>query len=375
MKVHEIAKELDVQSKDIIAFLNEKGIEVKAAQSALDDDALGLVRKKFGKKEEKKEAPKAEAAEKKAAPAKEQAPSSDSNQEAPKKKKIIFVNNPHNSKMPGQPQGQNRGAYNNNNQQRPQNSQRPQGAKPQGNGQHTISGNAYTHNIIKPRPEAMNRKHPDVEEVAPVKEQTAAPAKNVSVVIEEAPKKEYVQKNNVNKDRNFNKDDRRPQGDRQDRGNRPFNKDGVRPQGDRQFNNNRGDRPFNKDGARQGFSRDGAKPQFDRPARPGQGRSAASDFAAPNISSKPSNDRRDNKSKNNKNFDPTKDGAKNSNRRNQDRDFNKNKNFMMEDDEETLAMKRKKGKFIKPEAKPPVEEEVIKVITLDDTVTIKELAE
>ena len=50
MKVHEIAKELDVQSKDIIAFLNEKGIEVKAAQSTLDDDALGLVRKKFGKK-------------------------------------------------------------------------------------------------------------------------------------------------------------------------------------------------------------------------------------------------------------------------------------------------------------------------------------
>ena len=32
--------------------LNEKGIEVKAAQSTLDDDALGLVRKKFGKKEE-----------------------------------------------------------------------------------------------------------------------------------------------------------------------------------------------------------------------------------------------------------------------------------------------------------------------------------
>ena len=57
------------------------------------------------------------------------------------------------------------------------------------------------------------------------------------------------------------------------------------------------------------------------------------------------------------------------------KDFNKNKNFMMEDDEETLAMKRKKGKFIKPEAKPVVEEEVIKVITLDDTVTIKELAE
>ena len=363
MKVHEIAKELDVQSKDIIAFLNEKGIEVKAAQSTLDDDALGLVRKKFGKKEEP---------EKKAAPEKKEAPQVEkkdsSNQEAPKKKKIIFVNNPHNSKMPGQPQGQNR-AFNNN-QSRPQNNQRPQGAKPQGQGQHTISGNAYTHNIIKPRPEALNRKHPDAEEVAPVKEQPTAPSKNVSVVIEEAPKKEYVQKN-VNKERTFNKDERRPQGDRNaQRGD--FNK-GARPQGDRPFN--KGDRPFNKDGARQGFNKDGQKPSFDRPSRPGQGRPSAGGFAAPDISSKPSNDRRDNKSKNNKNFDPTRDGAKNSGRRNQDKDFNKNKNFMMEDDEETLAMKRKKGKFIKPEAKPVVEEEVIKVITLDDTVTIKELAE
>ncbi len=363
MKVHEIAKELDVQSKDIIAFLNEKGIEVKAAQSTLDDDALGLVRKKFGKKEEPE---KKAATEKKEAPKAEKSDSS--NQEAPKKKKIIFVNNPHNSKMPGQPQGQNRSF--NNNQARPQNPQRPQGAKSQGQGQHTISGNAYTHNIIKPRPEALNRKHPDVEEAVPVKEQPQTPAKNVSVVIEEAPKKEYVQKN-VSKDRPFNKDERRPQGDRNaQRGD--FNK-GQRPQGDRPFN--KGDRPFNKDGARQGFNKDGQRPSFDRPARPGQGRPAAGGFAAPDISSKPSNDRRDGKSKNNKNFDPTRDGAKNSGRRNQDKDFNKNKNFMMEDDEETLAMKRKKGKFIKPEAKPVVEEEVIKVITLDDTVTIKELAE
>ena len=51
MKVHELAKELDVQSKDIIAFLHEKGIEVKAAQSSIDDDAVAAVRKKFSKKE------------------------------------------------------------------------------------------------------------------------------------------------------------------------------------------------------------------------------------------------------------------------------------------------------------------------------------
>ena len=33
VKVHELAKELEIQSKDVIAFLAEKGIEAKAATS------------------------------------------------------------------------------------------------------------------------------------------------------------------------------------------------------------------------------------------------------------------------------------------------------------------------------------------------------
>ena len=64
MKVHELAKELDKQSKDIISFLQEKGVEVKAAQSSIDDAAIEMVRKAYGGtggsqvKEEKKAAPK-----------------------------------------------------------------------------------------------------------------------------------------------------------------------------------------------------------------------------------------------------------------------------------------------------------------------------
>ena len=49
MKVHELAKELDIQSKDIIAFLNGKGIEVKAAQSSIEDEAIDLVKGEFSK--------------------------------------------------------------------------------------------------------------------------------------------------------------------------------------------------------------------------------------------------------------------------------------------------------------------------------------
>ena len=61
MKVHELAKELQKQSKEILAFLQEQGIEAKAPQSTLEEDTVALVRKSFGadtgKTEEKKAAP------------------------------------------------------------------------------------------------------------------------------------------------------------------------------------------------------------------------------------------------------------------------------------------------------------------------------
>ena len=47
MKVHELAKELNIQSKDIIALLQGKGIEVKAAQSSIEDDAIAIVKKTY----------------------------------------------------------------------------------------------------------------------------------------------------------------------------------------------------------------------------------------------------------------------------------------------------------------------------------------
>ena len=49
MKVHELAKELEIQSKDVIAFLQEKGIEVKAAQSSVEEEHVALVKGHFGK--------------------------------------------------------------------------------------------------------------------------------------------------------------------------------------------------------------------------------------------------------------------------------------------------------------------------------------
>ena len=60
-KVYELAKELDKSSKEVVTFLQENGIEAKAAQSSVDDAAADMVRKHFGGNAvEKTEAPKAQ---------------------------------------------------------------------------------------------------------------------------------------------------------------------------------------------------------------------------------------------------------------------------------------------------------------------------
>ena len=50
MKVYELAKELDVQSKDVVAYLTENGSSVKSHASNIEDKEIEMVRGKFGKK-------------------------------------------------------------------------------------------------------------------------------------------------------------------------------------------------------------------------------------------------------------------------------------------------------------------------------------
>ncbi len=117
IKVHELAKELDIKSKDIISFLQEKGVDVKVAQSSVEGDAIDWVKSKFASKasgaEEKKPVPKpaeAENTEKKvektermAQVEKPEISTEKTAQAAPKPHKkaktIIVVNNPQNSRM------------------------------------------------------------------------------------------------------------------------------------------------------------------------------------------------------------------------------------------------------------------------------------
>ena len=152
IKVHELAKELEIKSKDVITFLQERGVDVKAAQSSIEGDAVEWVKKKFaaankepsGQKdssrigqaaqtERKAQVEKAETAEKTTQTAAVQAEGreeqttdkqdmnkevagQDSQAKAHKKAKtIIVVNNPQNSRMKNGNSGNNDRRNNNGN--------------------------------------------------------------------------------------------------------------------------------------------------------------------------------------------------------------------------------------------------------------------
>ena len=103
MRVHELAKELGIENKQIIEFLSTTEHAVKSHSSSIEDDVQKMVRDKF----QKKAAPKAETAPKTEAASKA-AEGTDGRPERPKKKSsITAVFNPQYSKQGGgrRPQG------------------------------------------------------------------------------------------------------------------------------------------------------------------------------------------------------------------------------------------------------------------------------
>ena len=96
MKIYELAKELDKPSKDIITLLTDKGYEAKSHNSNIEGDAIEMVKKALSGKEN---VPASEPVQKT-----EQVQEGTASDAEPhkKKKSIIFVSNPHNSKMTGQ---------------------------------------------------------------------------------------------------------------------------------------------------------------------------------------------------------------------------------------------------------------------------------
>ncbi|MBO5325827.1 MAG: translation initiation factor IF-2, partial [Lachnospiraceae bacterium] len=389
MKISELAKDLNITSKEVIKFLQDNGYDYKSPQKNLVEDEEKLVRKglstggqsedKPAKKAEapaekapvKEEAPKAEKEEKKAeeAPKKEEAvktatPKAEATEDRPKKKKnIIFVGNPQNSKMggqnagrpaqrPGQPMQNKKPANNNVSSVRPSGLIRPT-TPPSA----TPSVNFVPAGNPNSRPQSAPKKEANVETA----EQTARP-------VNDRPQGNVVRNNGERPQGGFNKDrGERPQGGfNKDRGERPqggFNKDrGERPQGG--FNKDRGDRPqggFNKDRGQGGFHKDGddrgGRRDDNRFGKKSQGgRMFGNDTPV---------------------VEPEKHRDDEKRRISQEKDKKKKDAIYEDGDFKGKGKgKLKPGSFIKPEKK--VEEKVeddIKVITIPDVLTLKDLAD
>ncbi|MBR4082843.1 MAG: translation initiation factor IF-2 [Lachnospiraceae bacterium] len=406
MKVHELAKELDITSKDVLAFLQEKGIEAKAAQSSVEESTVEIVRKAFDKKGENHLADNkvTEEVKKEETMVEEATQKPSATEEAPKKKKknIIFVSNPQNSKIPtGQKpkasqQGQNRPTQNQN---------RPVGYNNTGN---KPAQAPVTRPAIKPltppspTPSVQMVKSQPQPKKEVVAEKVETPVQTPEVVA----KPEVttpVKENRSERPQNTNN---RPQGDRNnqrqggfernnDRGNRQDNRQGQ----DRNGQYNRDSKDNRGQGNRQGgFNRpEGGmqgRPSFNQGDRRNNGSKdfGGKDFGGKDFGGKDRDSRggrsdgrqgdkfsRDNRSKNNFGGDaaPIKDTEKHreeeKRRISQEKDKRNKKDHFYEEEE---ALKNKPGRFIKPEKKKEeVVEEVIKVIVLPETITIKDLAE
>ena len=329
MRVHELAKELNINSKELLEFLSSKNEKIKTSSNSVSEDEIALAKKQFVKKEQKpvtenksekeakevketKEQPKEESA---------QAPK----QDAPVKKKIVSVYNPQNSGRKDIRDSQRK----NNNKDRNRNGSndnrrnekpidRPQGIRP------------------LERPQGAIRPSDRVN-VKPDKPQGDRPQRNGD--------RPYGDRN---------------QGDRPARnGDRPY---GDRNQGDRPQRNN--DRPA-RNGGRFNDKFQGGKPEFnkedngsrpqrnnDRPVRRDDRNSGAFDGA-----------------------DALKDREA-KDQRNRDRENNRKKNNDFRDKTEKLEnTKALEKNLLSKKKKEEADEDVIKTLILPDTLTIKELAD
>ena len=363
IRVYELAKELNKTSKEIMAVLAEKNIEVTTHMATLEDNQAELVRGAVGsgQQEAKKEG---------AAPA--------------KKKKFVVVHNPENSRDKKSPE------------RRPQTQKsaakpaaRPAAARPAAAKPATAPAGTTASAGTTAAPAAST-----ASTAAPKREGAAAPAARPARPAADRPangeRRSYGDRPQGNRDGQgrgdrpgYNRGDR-PQGNRdgQGRGDRPGYNRGDRPQGNRDGQGrgdrpayNRGDRPQgNRDGQgrgdRPGYNRDGQGRGGDRPgynrgdrpqnggrdsrggqgARGGAGRQMSRSFDTP-VETKPENRRYDNR-----------------NHQKQEKQYK---------DEDISKLKNKPGRFIKPEPQPVVKKDSSepKKLQLPEMISISDLAD
>ncbi|MBQ8518210.1 MAG: translation initiation factor IF-2 [Agathobacter sp.] len=366
MRVHELAKELEIESKNIVEFLKGTEYEVKSAQSGVEDAAQDMVRKNFGKKAEPEPAPKAEEPKKEAPKAEKPAVEGEAKERPKKKSSITAVFNAQYSKQPqrrpGGPNGQQRkpGA-------RPDGERggvRPDGRAPRREG----APKQEQHTIIKPRPVGERAMRP-ISERTPNQDELVMTSKpqQENTPVERPQVEKPVRSERPQGDRPVRSE--RPQGDRPARSERPQGDRPARserPQGDRPARGERpqGDRPARGErpqGGKDNFrgnernDRNGGKGRFDREMDKFNKESAV---AADDVRGKESRERGNDRRNNN-----------NNRRQEHDKLGKKQENFI------NLEKNGGKKKHAPQPQKPKEDPNEIKTITLPEKMTIKELAD
>ena len=368
MRVHELAKELNINSKELLEFLSSKNEKIKTSSNSVSEDEIALAKKQFVKKEQKpvtenkpefKEAKEVKETKEQTKEQTKEESAQAPKQDAPVKKKIVSVYNPQNSGRKdirdSQRKNNNRDRNRNGSNDNRRNEKpidRPQGIRP------------------LERPQGAIRPSDRVN-VKPDKPQGDRPQRNGDRPYGDRNQGDRPQRNN-----------NRPYGDR-NQGDRPA-RNGDRPYGDR----NQGDRPQRNGDRPYGDRNQGDRPQRnnDRPARNG-GR-----FNDKFQGGKPEFNKEDNGSRPQRNNDrPARRDDRNSgafdgadalkdreakDQRNRDRENNRKKNNDFRDKTEKLEnTKALEKNLLSKKKKEEADEDVIKTLILPDTLTIKELAD
>ena len=447
IKVYELAQEIGVKSAELITLLKNKGIEVKSHMSVLEDGQVEDIRKTLKAPAKSEEAPKT--TEKTAAIGETKAPAKTGEGTVKKKKSIIFVSNPHNSKMPGGAQIPKKTVHSDK-------KAAPQTKKPENTEEKKVVAQTKVENkevikttekietaVEKPAQKMVSetastqpvkteptKSEEPVKTQVPVKTQasvkTEMSGSSEKLIKTEIPKPAQKNDNRDNKNENQRRDNRDNRDNKNENQRRDNRNDGQRRDNQRRDNRNDSqrfenrDNRDNRDNRNDGQRRDGQRfenrdnrdnrndgqrrdgHRFEnRDNRDNRGDGQHRDGQRQNTrqgqnfgGNRDNNDRggRDNrggfggKNANKSGFmpeSPIKDAEKHRDeekrRISQEKDKRNRKDLMYEEDGDNLKNikgKNKPGKFIKPEKKAvETVEEQIKVITLPETITIKDLAD
>ena len=349
IKVYELAKELNVQSKDVLEFLESKKIEVKNHMSALEETAAGQVKEHFSKNRK----------------------SEGETGEAPKKKNIVHVFRPQNTQN-GNKHGRRQGTKQTMTQGRPM----------------QVNNGRPAKGSVKPEAPKTEERVKTAEKAKATEVKTAEKQAVKTEIKEENKEKreEKVVKNNekrVNNDRpNSERTTRSERGDRSGR-NDNRNDRGGRNDDRRNDRNGRNDDRRNDRGGRNNDRRNddrrndrGGRNDDRRNDRGGRNDDRRNDRGGRNNDRRNDRSGRNNDRRNNGPSIPAPEAPTQKPQRSnkgKGKDEHKKKDYRR--DEEERMPKNNKKPMQKPQPKEQKQEEEIKSIVIPEVLTIKELAD